>query len=116
MQTREEVLSLMKEYVPKIKDIYGDKLVKVILYGSYARGDYNEDSDVDVMVLLDIDNNLLRKETKGIFDVTYDLNLERDTYIVPIIKGKKFFNRWQNISPLFRNIKKEGIILYDQDN
>ena len=43
---------LLKQYVNKIKAIYGSHLKTVILYGSYARGDYREDSDIDIMILL----------------------------------------------------------------
>ena len=41
----------------KAKEIASDKLVKVILYGSYARGDYEEWSDIDVMVLVNGDDH-----------------------------------------------------------
>ncbi len=38
--------------VGKIVDLLGDKVYKIILYGSYARGDFNSESDVDIMILL----------------------------------------------------------------
>ena len=44
---------LMQQYVSNVRAIYGSHLRQIILYGSYARGDYNSDSDVDVMILLD---------------------------------------------------------------
>jgi len=58
MTTRE----LVSQYVEVLCKIYGKHLKTVILYGSYARGDYTKDSDIDIMVLLDlsdIDINLL---------------------------------------------------------
>ena len=45
---------LMQQYVSNVRAIYGSHLRQIILYGSYARGDYNSDSDVDVMILLDL--------------------------------------------------------------
>jgi len=45
---------LLDKYIAKIKKIYGTHLQEVILYGSYARGDFKEDSDIDIMILLDI--------------------------------------------------------------
>ena len=42
---------IIMQFSGKIKKILGKKLKKVILYGSYARGDYTENSDIDIMVL-----------------------------------------------------------------
>ena len=42
---------IILRFSQQVKLILGDKLDKVILYGSYARGDYNEHSDVDIMIL-----------------------------------------------------------------
>ena len=46
--------NLMDRYVAEIRKIYGSHVKQIILYGSYARGDYTADSDVDIMILLDI--------------------------------------------------------------
>ena len=46
-----EMQNLITEYVTAVKKIYGNHLKQVILYGSYARGDYTKDSDVDIMLL-----------------------------------------------------------------
>ena len=45
---------LMDQYIIEVQKIYGTHLKRVILYGSYARGDAREDSDVDIMILLDL--------------------------------------------------------------
>ena len=49
-----EMQNLITEYVTAVKKIYGNHLKQVILYGSYARGDYTKDSDVDIMLLVDL--------------------------------------------------------------
>ena len=51
-KTSEKLRLLLAEYVAKVKDIYAEKLAKVILYGSYARGDYSPESDIDIMILV----------------------------------------------------------------
>ena len=45
---------LIKQYVEAVKKIYGSHVRQIILYGSYARGDFRPDSDVDIMILVDI--------------------------------------------------------------
>ncbi|WP_240922535.1 nucleotidyltransferase domain-containing protein [Thermococcus sp. 9N3] len=49
---REELLEILREMKEKLIEILGDDLVEVILFGSYARGEAKEDSDVDVLVVL----------------------------------------------------------------
>ena len=46
--------NLLEQYVEEIKKIYGTHLQKIILYGSYARGDYTQESDIDIMILVDL--------------------------------------------------------------
>ena len=43
---------LLQTYISEIKKIYGTHLSKIILYGSYARGDFRPDSDVDIMIFV----------------------------------------------------------------
>ncbi len=46
--------TLLEQYTKLLQKIYGKHLKTVILYGSYARGDYREDSDIDIMILLNL--------------------------------------------------------------
>ena len=48
------IQSLLNQYIEALTKIYGTHLKSVILYGSYARGDYTRDSDIDIMILLDL--------------------------------------------------------------
>ena len=50
----DEMKNLILQYVDSVQKIYGTHLKQVILYGSYARGDFTEDSDVDLMILVDL--------------------------------------------------------------
>lgn len=66
---------------------------QMILYGSYARGDFKPDSDIDVMILLDLDDSALRSCEKKICDVTYD------------------FNYWKKAYMFYHNIETEGVAI-----
>jgi predicted nucleotidyltransferase len=85
----------------------------VVLYGSYARGDYRKDSDIDVMILMDIDetSSLIKQYENKIYDVTYDFNMEYDTDIMPIVKDKRHFDYWKNAYLFYKNVDKEGIAI-----
>ena len=56
--------NLIEQYVEAVKKIYGSHVRQIILYGSYARGDYREDSDVDIMILVDMSDLPFTKDKK----------------------------------------------------
>lgn len=80
------------------------------LFGSRARGDYEFDSDWDILIL--IDEQRVTNEIEDKFrDKLYDIELEYGQIISTFIYPKKY---WKNIliySPLYKNVQKEGVLL-----
>lgn len=109
----DKMQSLMDLYVTEIKKIYGSHLRQIILYGSYARGDYGPDSDIDIMIFLDLSDMELKVYSKQLFYMTYDFNMDNDVDIKPIAKSEKHFKKWVLNYPFYANINKEGIVLYE---
>lgn len=107
------VNELLKKYVEEIKRIYGQHLKAVILYGSYARGDYRKDSDIDIMILLDIEDLEIKKFGHELSDLTYDFNMDNDIDIKPIAKDEEHFRYWSMAYPFYANVVREGIKLYE---
>ena len=64
---------IMKEFAREVGRILGDSLSKIILYGSYARGDYHDGSDMDLMILTDLSDQEIEKEEKKVFDLAFEL-------------------------------------------
>ncbi len=104
--------SHLKEYVSELQKIYKTYLDKVILYGSYARGDYNEDSDVDIMILLNITDTEIKAYRHQLSELTYDFNMNYNMDIKPIAKSEKEFTKWSETYPFYINIKREGVELF----
>lgn len=107
------IKNLINIYVKEIQKICGLHLKQIILYGSYARGDYNNDSDIDIMILLDLSDLELKKDFYKIIDMTYDFNLDNDLDIKPTVKCENHFIKWIENYPFYNNIHKEGVILYE---
>ena len=103
---------LMQQYVSNVRDIYGLHLRQVILYGSYARGDYNSDSDVDVMILLDLSDMDIKAYRHQLSDMTFDFNMEHDVEIKPIVKNESHYYKWVANYPFYANVDKDGVTLY----
>lgn len=104
--------SLIEQYISEIKKIYGSYLRQVILYGSYAREDFGPDSDIDIMILLDLSDLDAKAYGQQLSYMTYDFNLEHNLDIKPIAKSEEHFKKWMVNYPFYANIHKEGVVLY----
>jgi predicted nucleotidyltransferase len=70
-----KIQPILREIKEALTKLYGQRLKEVILYGSYARGEEREDSDIDLVVILK-GEVILYKEINSIIDVIYDINLK----------------------------------------
>jgi predicted nucleotidyltransferase len=86
--------------------LYGGRIVRVVLYGSVARGDARPDSDVDVLLVLagDVDR---AREIARVVEVTYEILLDSGVHVsaVPMAEAE-FLTR---ASPLLMNVRREGV-------
>ncbi|MCF2679363.1 nucleotidyltransferase domain-containing protein [Faecalicatena contorta] len=106
------IQNLIEQYIAEIKKIYGTHLRKIILYGSYSRGDVGPDSDIDIMILLDMSDLDLKTYSQQLSYMTYDFNMDNDIDIKPIAKSEEHFNKWLVNYPFYANVNKEGVVLY----
>lgn len=110
----EDKQKIMLEFSRGVKKILGNKLKKVILYGSYARGDYNENSDVDIMILTTLTNEEIEKAEMKIFDLAFDFQMDYGIDISVVVKNEDDFNYWLGALPFYNNIEREGVVLSGQ--
>ena len=103
--TREELHLQIKEL---LRQAHGDRLQGVVLYGSEARGDADEDSDIDLLVLLKGPIRLWKDIQKTV-STLYDLQLEviRPIHAMPV--DAEAFQAGEYA--LYRNARKEGVFL-----
>jgi uncharacterized protein len=104
-QGPDAVLHKLKE---GLADLYGERLWGVILFGSFARGDAGEDSDIDVLIVLkgSFDPRTERKRT---LDLIAGLSLEHNVLISDIITSEEDYLRGK--VPLFKEVQQEGVPL-----
>jgi len=106
------IQQLIQQYVSNIHDIYGSHLRQIILYGSYARGDFRPDSDIDIMILLDLSDIDIKKYRHQLSDMTFDFNMDYDVDIKPIAKSEEHYRKWVDNYPFYSNVNREGVRLY----
>ncbi|CAI1491938.1 Putative nucleotidyltransferase [Thermococcus nautili] len=101
---REELLEILREVKEKLIKILGDDLVEVILFGSYARGEAKEDSDVDVLVV--VKRKLTLEEHDKLSEVTEEYILEKGLVLSLIVYP---VNPRMEDDPLIWNVNVEGV-------
>lgn len=104
----EKLKVILAELRSRFEEIYGDRLVKMVLFGSQARGDAHAGSDIDVLIVLKGQVNP-GEEIKRTSLISADLSLHYDEVISCLFMDEHRFTRRNG--PLLRNIRKEGIPL-----
>lgn len=104
--------ALIRDFNQLMVEHYSNRLAKIILYGSYARGDFHEESDIDFLVLLNDENVSITREIGETNNELFDLSLKHN--FIPISSYIVSKNSFQTSNKaIFRFIKKEGITVYE---
>lgn len=103
------ISNILLEFARQVKTLLNGALSKVIVYGSYARGDYRDNSDVDVMILVKLTESEIKKIAPTIYDMAYDIELEKGIHISVVIKNEEQFEYWVDTLPFYRNVSEEGV-------
>ncbi|MBR8836568.1 MAG: nucleotidyltransferase domain-containing protein [Stigonema ocellatum SAG 48.90 = DSM 106950] len=104
----EKLQVILSQLRSRYEEIYGDRLVKMILFGSQARGDAKPDSDIDVLVVLKGEVNL-GEEIEKTGNIVAALSLEFNEVISCLYMDEYRFTHRHG--PLLRNIRKEGLVV-----
>lgn len=101
---------LFKELVDGILSIFESQVIRIVLYGSVARGTNTAESDIDIALLL---NGSLSKVTEDkLSDLVVDLNLKYDTVLSVIDIDYEMFRKWEKVTPFYKNVNEEGVVLW----
>ena len=102
----DQVKTIVAEFRTRLQQLYGERLEQVILFGSQARGDAVEGSDIDVMIVLKGDVNV-GDEISRTTELCSELSLAYDVVISTIFTSAYRFAHGQ--SPLLMNVHQEGV-------
>jgi len=89
--------------------IFGVSLQALILFGSYARQEADAESDIDIMLLLDLPREQFPSYRRAVAEISARILYEYGVVISPILENVEFFERNRETYPFFRNVYQEGI-------
>lgn len=99
------LMEIIKEVKAKILKILTEKFDEIILFGSYARGDYTEYSDVDLVLV--VKETISQIEKERIADVLSHFSLKYDIVLSCIDYPKSSFEKYK--TPFLLNVKEDGV-------
>jgi predicted nucleotidyltransferase len=83
-----------------------DESAEIVLFGSRARGDYNEESDYDFLILTNMEVNYLL-QTK-IHNEIYPIYLDEDVVLQSVVRNKIEWNGLYSVTSFFESVKEDG--------
>ena len=113
MHTENELKEVLNDFVAGTKEIFGERPINVILFGSYARGNFDDESDVDIAILVDIPREEEGKYTDDLVALMSRVDQKHGYAVLlsPILLSNSFFEEWRETIPFYRTVKNEGVRL-----
>lgn len=108
MCTQSQLNEIMKAMVECYRNVYANQIVDIVLYGSYARGDYTENSDIDIVAVVHGSRMELQQKLKEVWNRSAEVGLENDIVVSPTVIPYDEFKKYQDTLPYYRNILQEG--------
>lgn len=109
MCTRNQAITVLGEVYNSCREIFNNSLKDAYLYGSYARGDYNDESDIDILLTVDMDRVELSKYRNSIGSLTSELSLKYGVTVSVTAKPLDQFTQYVNILPFYKNVVNDGV-------
>ena len=107
----DDVRNVVYKFSLQLRKLLGSSLSKVILYGSYARGDNHDFSDVDLMILVKMSDSEIKRIENDVYDIAFEIEIETGIDISPIIKNQEQYEYWVDTLPFYRNVRDEGVVI-----
>ena len=102
--------NMLDELVQGILAALQDRPLRIVLYGSTARGTSTPESDIDVAVF--VHSRLDAEEDDRLSDFIVDLNLKYGKVFSVIDIDEAIYQKWRGVTPFYQNVERDGILLW----
>lgn len=109
MLTQETVETILTRLRGDMETLFPQDKVEAVLFGSYARGDEDDGSDIDVLVLVDASRQTISQRNWRVGELAAEYLLDYGVVVSPIVENRTYYNTNAEALPFFRNIQREGV-------
>lgn len=102
--------NMLEELVAGILSLVRDQVVRIILFGSVARGTDTPESDVDIALILR--GKMDAEVASRLSAFAADVGLRHDKLLSIVDIEEEFFLAWKDVIPFYANVEREGIVLW----
>ncbi len=103
----------LEDFVARLRQCYGDDVLRVVLFGSKARGDFDEESDLDVLIVIRFPDEGYWQHWKQIVDIAWEAEFEHSVVMSTIVRTPAVYDQMQRDRLLlYRNIERDGVALW----
>ena len=109
MCNQNQAIVILGEVYSACSPIFGNAIKDAYLYGSYARGDYHDESDIDILLTVDLDPAAISALRNHVGIISSDLSLKYDVTVSVTVKPFDQFQQYADVLPFYKNVLGEGI-------
>ncbi len=109
MVDEKQIHQIIAELCAGLSTIFPQDKVEAILFGSCARGEQEEGSDIDVLLLVDAPREMISQYNWRIGNMAAELLLDHGVLVSPVVENRSYYIANADKLPLFRNIQREGV-------
>ena len=109
LKSKKDIMKGLRLVKNKLKNHYADKFDKLILFGSVARNEQRDDSDIDILIMMNTGHKLDWKIKDTIFDDVYDVMIQNELPFDMKFFDKSMLNTIWAREPFMANVLKEGV-------
>ena len=112
MCNKQQFQTVVNDVVSGVTTLLSDKLDSLLLYGSYARGDFDDDSDIDFLALVDANEKELPLYRKPVSRIASRAGLNNDVMVSITLIDRDTFQQYHETLPFFKRISSEGVSVF----
>lgn len=109
MCNQSQAIVILGEVYNACKPVFGNAIKEAYLYGSYARGDYHAESDIDILLAVDLEPTAISQFRNRVGLISSDLSLKHDVTVSVTVKPFAQFRQYADVLPYYKNVLGEGI-------